>query len=351
MAWRGPDWRSHLFEIRMPTMTRPTVLVLGAAGRFGAAATSAFAVAGWRVLAQARRALAAAPHVEHVDIALERGADLAQRAAGATTVVYAVNPPYTRWDSELLPLFEHGLGVAERLGARLVLPGNVYAYGEGMPPLLTPQTPERPTTRKGELRAAMEQRLRELAGAGRLSSVVLRAGDFFGGGRGSWLDLAIVKSLMRGKLVFPGPLDVPHAWAYLPDLARACAEVAATALPAGHARLHFAGHTASGRDLLGAIDAAAASLGARPAAGFRHGSVPWPLLRAAGVFVPMLRELATMSYLWRVPHALDGSALQSLLGHAPHGTPLVEALRVALAGLGLGAASAPAPPPVPLRYR
>ena len=37
-------------------MTRPTVLVLGAAGRFGAAAVQAFAQAGWRVLAQQRRA-------------------------------------------------------------------------------------------------------------------------------------------------------------------------------------------------------------------------------------------------------------------------------------------------------
>ena len=37
-------------------MSRPTVLVLGANGRFGAAAVNAFAAAGWRVLAQLRRA-------------------------------------------------------------------------------------------------------------------------------------------------------------------------------------------------------------------------------------------------------------------------------------------------------
>ena len=33
--------------------------------------------------------------------------------------------------------------------------------------------------------------------------------------------VAIVKALAKGKLVYPGPLDRAHAWAYLPDLAQA----------------------------------------------------------------------------------------------------------------------------------
>ena len=37
-------------------MSTPTVLILGAGGRFGAAAVQAFAAAGWQVLAQQRRA-------------------------------------------------------------------------------------------------------------------------------------------------------------------------------------------------------------------------------------------------------------------------------------------------------
>jgi hypothetical protein len=55
-------------------------------------------------------------------------------------VVHAVNPIYTRWDAELLPLFRQGLAVAEALGARFMLPGNVYNYGSGMPALLDEDT-------------------------------------------------------------------------------------------------------------------------------------------------------------------------------------------------------------------
>src|SRR4051794_12021379 len=112
-----------------------TVLILGANGRFGGAAVDAFVAAGWRVLAQMRRPpqrpLPAS--AEHVPIALADGAALAARAAGATVVVHAVNPAYTRWDDELMPLLRQGVEVAQRLGARFVLPGNVYNYGASMP--------------------------------------------------------------------------------------------------------------------------------------------------------------------------------------------------------------------------
>jgi hypothetical protein len=49
----------------------------------------------------------------------------------------------------------------------------------------------------------------------------------------------------------------------------------------------------------------------------------------------MGRELARMSYLWRVPHALDGSALARLTGPLP-ATPVAAALRQSLVELGLG---------------
>jgi len=117
------------------TSTEPrTALVLGANGRFGAAAVQAFAASGWRVLAQARRAPGRLPAgARHIGIDLADREALVDAAAGARVVVHAVNPPYTRWDAEVLPLARRGMDVAERLGARLLLPGNVYGYGAGMP--------------------------------------------------------------------------------------------------------------------------------------------------------------------------------------------------------------------------
>jgi nucleoside-diphosphate-sugar epimerase len=313
----------------------PTVLVLGANGRFGAAAVSAFASAGWRVLAQRRRPAAQAepPGVHTLALPLADAAALTVAAQGAAVVVHAANPPYTRWDSEALPLARQGMDIAQRLGALFMLPGNVYNFGAGMPAQLHPHTPERPSTAKGRQRVQIEQELQR-RGADGLASVVLRAGDFYGAGTGSWLDELIVKHLARGRLVYPGPTDRPHAWAYLPDLAAAFVALAARRLgaPAGCERLHFPGHTLTGRELLAHLEAAAAALGLRPPQGLRVGGVPWPLLRVAGLVHPMLREITRMSYLWRVPHALDGSALHAAVGVLP-ATPPALALRNALAGL------------------
>jgi len=339
-----------------------TVLILGANGRFGQAATQAFAAAGWRVLSQVRRApVAALPaQAQACTAALSDTTALAAQAAGACVVVHAVNPIYTRWDEEALPALQQGLDVAQRLGALFMLPGNVYNYGTQMPPLLLETTPEQPDTRKGELRVAMEQAMRRRAAQG-LRSVVIRAGDFYGCGSGSWFEQAIVKDIGKGKLVYPGPLDLQHAWAYLPDLAKAFVAVAEASVVASAASplnrtpapafqtLHFAGHTLTGRELLAELDTAAAALGLRPAGGFAIGGMPWGLIRAVGLLNPLWRELARMSYLWRRPHALDGSALRRA-AHLPPATPLQQALTQTLLDLGLGRQAA-RPDPAALAHR
>jgi nucleoside-diphosphate-sugar epimerase len=327
------------------------VLVLGAGGRFGAAAAAAFAEAGWRVLAHSRQPLAGLPAgALALHTSVHDTASLAAQAQGSFAVVHALNPPYSEWEKQALPLAEAGMALALRLNARFVLPGNVYAYGRSMPALLSETTPEAPDTRKGRIRQAIEARMRELQTQG-LHGRVLRAGDFFGSGRGSWFDLCIVRGLRSGRLAYPGPLDVPHAWAYVPDLARALvrwmeadwaneakgvhpASVMPPRSSAHFEALHFAGHTLTGRELLAAVQAAA---GPAPARSWRIGGMPWGVLRAFAWAVPSWREVLEMRYLWQQAHALDGSRISAALGQAVPHTPLPQAMTQALADLGLAA--------------
>jgi hypothetical protein len=177
---------------------------------------------------------------------------------------------------------------------------------------------------------------------------VVRAGDFYGSGSGSWLDQLIVKDLARGKLAYPGPLDVPHAWAYLPDLCRAFVALAAREnvlhqklkppvdpLRGRFESFCFAGHTLTGDEHLALLREVAQALGLTPAGGFKVGGMPWGLIRVVGMVYPLWRELARMSYLWRVPHRLDGSALEREVGQLPVTAPRL-ALRNSLEVLGLG---------------
>ncbi|MFA6313752.1 MAG: NAD-dependent epimerase/dehydratase family protein [Sterolibacterium sp.] len=312
-----------------------TVLILGANGRFGRVAVRAFAEAGWLVIAQARKPLVdpGGGHVRFLGLAATQQDAIVAASTGAAVVVNAMNPLYTRWNTEALPLNANAIAIARALDATLMLPGNVYNYGSPIPSEICEETLQRPTNRKGEIRCVMEATMRRAAPR----SIVVRAGDFFGGpGAGSWMDQAIVKNLGKGQITYPGRRDLQHAWAFLPDLARAFVLLAQTRANLGpHESFHFPGHSVTGDALVAGITAAARRGGILPATMSPVvKGIPWPLLRIAGIVSPMLRELASMSYLWRQPHRLCGDKLARAIGSTPH-TPLDAALDSTLAELKL----------------
>jgi nucleoside-diphosphate-sugar epimerase len=305
------------------------ILILGAAGRCGHAAAEAFRDAGWSVTCLVRPGAAAraAARTKTVEANALDGGAVARAARGADVILHALNPPYTDWPRFALPLAEAAIAAAQAADATLMLPGNVYNYGAAMPPTLDETTPMRPTSRKGELRVRIEDRLREAAAQG-LRVIVLRAGDFYGGGgTGSWFDRIIVKDLAHGRVTYPGPLDVVHEWAYLPDFAVACVRLAETrsALPS-YETFGFPGHPVTGREFIRVI---ARAMGRD----LRVSRMPWWLLRAAGPLVPIFRELAEMAYLWQTPHRIAGDKLEGVIGEIPR-TPLAEAVAAALRALG-----------------
>jgi nucleoside-diphosphate-sugar epimerase len=307
-----------------------TVLILGAAGRIGEALVRAFADAGWQVRAQSRKPLAQAlgtrPQVQAVRCDALDAEAVRDAAQGADAVIHALNPPYTDWDRLALPLVDAAIAAARASGALLMLPGNVYNFGRELPPLLTPATPEQGNTAKARIRIEIEARI---AATPQLDSVVIRAGDFFGGAQpGSWFDLALASKAASGRVIYPGPMDVTHAWAYLPDLASVFVRVASQRVRLrGPHRLHFAGHTATGEEMRQAIEAAAGRTQ-------RSGTLPWWLFRLASPVVPMWRELLAMRYLWQRPHRLDDSALVALVGPVQP-TPLRQAVKAALGDAGV----------------
>ena len=317
------------------TRRQRRVLILGANGRFGLAAAQAFDAAGWEVMAQVRRTPAAGMPARARIVALPTTDidGIVAHAAGADVVVHAINPKdYTLWATELLPLARQGMDIAERLGARFALPGNVYNYGAGMPETVTGRTPQWPTTDKGRLRVQFEDELRYRAP--RLRSVILHAGDFFGVGSGVWFDQVIAKGVAGGRLAYPGRRDVAHAWAYLPDMARAMVGLCELDTLPDFIDIPFAGATLTGDQLLDAIEHVARGAGLGGARPFKRGGAPWPILRAMALFMPLWREIVEMRYLWETPHGFDGDALARLLpSFRP--TPLPVALRASLDELGL----------------
>ena len=311
----------------METQTKSTVLILGAKGRLGTALADAFDGAGWRVLRQARptagRDLTNAITADARDVAsiVSAAKTIAHRV---DVVINATNPIYTRWATEAEALNRAAIEITQALGATLMFPGNVYNYGVEMPEALHSDTRQHAETRKGGIRIAMEEAIVAATKSG-MQGIVIRAGDFFGCNTGSWFDQAIVKDLVNGKVTYPGPLNLPHAWAYVPDLAQTFVRVAAVRAKLGRfENIHFAGHTATGNDVIASIERAMGRT-------VKVARLPWRLIRVVGLVKPMWRELAEMAYLWQRSHKLiTDSAHAAVI--APT-TPFDEAMRVSISAL------------------
>lgn len=327
-----------------------TVLILGARGRFGLATARAFCEAGWRVVCQTRPGAQVPAEVAN-DARLQwLGADLqdvqdlqaiAAAAKGASVVVHALNPAYTdkAWRAQVLPMMDSAIAVADSLGATLMLPGNVYNFGAEMPGVLHEQTPQVAATVKGQIRAEMEQRLQRAAEneAGKnLRSIVIRAGDFCGSGRGTWFDSTLVKNIRKGVFAYPGPRDVPTPWAYLPDLARTFVAVATQRAKVPPFEVfHFAGRQVTAQQWLDTLKPVAIAQGwVKPGSQLKFNGLPWSIIRLGALVNPTWRALLEMRYLWETPHVLVNGKLTALIGPEPH-TALPQAVRLALADLGL----------------
>lgn len=292
-----------------------TVLILGPNGSVGKAAAKAFLAAGWRVLGLVRAGKTAGEGIVTITADLFDAKSGAYAAGHVDVVFNGLNAPYPVWPTEALPLYTAAADIAEALGARHIYPGSVYNFGANMPAILTPQTPFAPTTVKGRIRVAVEAMLQERAEAGRLKTIVIRAGDFFGAkAKTSWMNALVAKDLAKGKLVTPGKYDTIHAWAFLPDLAATIVRLAEIESTLGDYEVfHFENHNVSARQLA-------------QATGAKLSHMPRFVFSLIAIFDPFMKAALEMLYLWDVPHALRDERLRQVIGDVPK-SPLDVALK------------------------
>jgi nucleoside-diphosphate-sugar epimerase len=243
---------------------------------------------------------------------------------GASVIYQCLNAPYTDWPERFPPLQRGVLSAAERSGALLVSLENIYGYGSTGGKPMTEDLPLAATTAKGRTRVAMTEELLGAADAGRVRIAIGRASDFFGAGvTESSLGERVFANAVAGKRAdFIGNPDLPHTYSYVPDIAAGLATLGTDERAVGKV-WHLPGpETVTTRELLALV---AGDVG--HAVGVR--SVPKLAVRALGLFNPMMRELAEMSYEFEEPFVLDTSRYQSTFGTA--GTPLATAIGATVA--------------------
>jgi nucleoside-diphosphate-sugar epimerase len=314
-----------------------TVLVLGATGGIGGETARQLRDAGWTVRAFKRGTTESAQRNDGMTWlrgdAMNRD-DVMRAAEGCSVIVHAVNPPgYRDWGKLVLPMLDNTVAAAIAQRATIVLPGTVYNFGPDAFPILREDSPQHPVTRKGAIRVQLEQRL-EAASRQGARVIIVRAGDFFGPKLGNnWFSQGMLKPGQPvSSISNPAAAGVGHQWAYVPDMARTIVELLARPeVLEPFERFHMAGHwDVDGLQMAKAIQRVVARrTGHTP----RITRTPWWLLRLAAPFVPTLRELMEMRYLWNEALQMSNSRLLQVLGHEPH-TPLEQAIEASLIGMG-----------------
>ena len=256
--------------------------------------------------------------VEHRAVDASDAGALSAAAQGAAALYNCANPPYDQWERQWPPMAQALLTAAGRSGAVLVTMGNLYVYGPGTGPM-TEQTPMATTGRKGRVRARMWEQALAAHEAGDVRVTEARASDFVGPGvvDGGHLAARVVPRVLAGRPVrLIGAVDVPHSWTSVGDVGRALARLGTDERAWGRAWHVPTAPPVTQREAVHGLCAAA---GVEPV---RVGRVPHLALRAAGLAVPLLRELEEVRYQFTEPFVLDSSAYTAAFGETA--TPLEQ---------------------------
>lgn len=247
--------------------------------------------------------------IERVAADASDPARLSELCAGATTLFNCANPAYDRWLTDWPPIADALLTSAERSGAVLAVASNLYGYGPVTGPI-TDATPLAATHPKLRIRADMWREALARQQAGRLRVTEVRSSDYIEAN--SILTFALAKPIREGKRAYvPGALDVPHTWTAISDAARLLVTAAADERAWGKAWLTPSNPPLTVRQLASRF---ATAVGA-PAP--KLSVIPYPVMWATGLFMPIVRELRTTRYQFVEPFVVDASLTERTFGLTP----------------------------------
>ncbi|RSS93308.1 NAD-dependent epimerase/dehydratase family protein [Streptomyces sp. WAC02707] len=149
-------------------------------------------------------------------------AEGARAAIGAAPVVYhCVNVGY-HLQTEVMPRVQEAvLAAVGETGARLVVLDTLYPYGETGGAVMTEDSPWQATSRKGRMRAELDERYLSAHREGTARVVLGRSADFVGPGvLNSSLGAAVFPAaLTGGEVAGLGDIDLPHSYTDIRDVA------------------------------------------------------------------------------------------------------------------------------------
>jgi len=304
--------------------TQPHTLVLGATGGIGYAVTENLLARQLPVTilvrdrAKAQKLFGNASTLTIIEGDVEDAALLKQLAADKPFIFHGINYPYHQWFGRMETATRNVIEAASP-DTTIVFPGNVYNFGNASVPIREDAQPGT-NTRKGNLRIELEGMLEEAARAGRCRVLTVRLPDFWGPNVMNDAVRSIFEGALTGKpMLWLATIDQPHQSVYTPDAAEVVVRLMLEGPAKNYQVWNYGGRTFSSmRSFFKQVTA----LTGKPLRTTVYSRWAITLL---GLFMPIMRELKEMLYLYENTIQLDDQALRA---HWPdfRETPLPTAL-------------------------
>jgi nucleoside-diphosphate-sugar epimerase len=296
-------------------MAMQKAAIFGAAGAIGPQVAAELDRRGipFRAVGRSRAKLEAAfgsmAHAELFDADIGDLRSAGAAARGIDTIFYCVGLPYP--SHHLHPvLMRTALEAATSMKVeRLVLVSSVYPYGVPRTARVAETHPREPAAVKGQYRKQQEDCVLEAHQAGKIQGMIVRLPDFYGPGATQALANLVFEGALANKTAnWIGPVNTAHEFVYVPDTGPVVVELGSRGDCYGEA-WNFGGPGAI--NTLDFITRVYRALGLAP----KYRTAGRGMLKALGLFNPLMRELPELLYLEETPVILDDSKLLAKLGN------------------------------------
>lgn len=236
------------------------------------------------------------------------------RAISGSEVVYiTVGFEYNInvWRKNWPALIRHVIEACRKYNAKLVFFDNVYMYDRDHMNNLTEDTPVRPTSKKGKVRADIARTIMEEANQGRITALIARCADFYGPSNSVLVEM-VVKNIIRDKrAMWLADANKIHTYTSALDAAKATALLGNTSdaynqvwhLPTDRTPL-------TGRQW---VELTARIANKTP----RYSVIPKWMLALMGIAVPIFRELSEMVYQYDRDYIFNSDKFEKRFGFKP----------------------------------
>jgi nucleoside-diphosphate-sugar epimerase len=238
-------------------------------------------------------------------------------------IFHGINYPYDKWFGNMDTATQKVIEAASQNQAMIIFPGNVYNYGNL--PLIHKDSPQNPCTRKGALRVELEIMLKEAAEAGKCKVLNVRLPDFWGPNVLNEGIKPVFMNALNGKaLPYMIRTDIPHQMVFTKDAAEIMVRLMQRGLTKPYENYNYGGFIhPTIKGFLNQISRLAN-------APEKIQVYPKWLFSVLGIFMPVMKEVKEMLYLFENSVILDDSKVRKLFPDFLE-TPLNEAIMETLA--------------------